>query len=158
MAEYPPAPEEIEASDSVIKILDAFDDHDITMKLGHIDDIDKQRVPSEITSLMRRYRNDILRVKLALLLVAEAEAIRRSWASYLDTRNAVNSRRYADLLFSARAMLPPAFPWDRVTYLHLDHPVPWSHQLLYDGDGDLVIDMTYNVEAAQDLMAEHKTE
>lgn len=160
MSEYPPSDEESVAADEVIKVMDAFSEQGIQLKLAHMTEADKLKLPSiqEIIPLLGRNRVDIIRVDVALLLVAEAAEIHRNWASFMDFRTLANSRRYADLLFSARAMLPPAFPWERVTYLHLSKPVKWTHQLAYDPDGQVITGATYDTPSAKALMAKHKVE
>lgn len=127
----------------------------VAIKLGHIPDEQRRHLTAEMAQGMKRHKLDILRVLLAKELVEEARQIARLWA-IPDRRTAAAGRRYSDLLFSARAMLPPGYDWDDVTYEGVEGKVCWSHQLAYDRNGQRIEGVRYDPEEGQMLLEEFK--
>lgn len=150
--------DEVDAADDVIEVLAALAAVGIEIKLGQISDDQRSRIrdltQSQIATLKAR-KLDILRVLLAREMVAEAEQIRRSWMS-ADRRTASTGRRYGDLMFSARAILPPGYDWDQVTYEGPEGKTCWSHQLAYDRNGQRIDGIRYDTEEAELLLDEFK--
>ena len=156
--------DEVAAAEEVNDVLDALKEAGIEIKLGQIPDGQRDRLVNLTTSqvqTMKRRKLDILRVLLAREMVAEAKVIQHQcWYSGRRTvRSGANPRRYSDLMFSARAILPPGIDWDTVTY---EHPsggkACWSTQLDYDGHGRQIEDghAGYNNDEAEQLLIEFK--
>jgi hypothetical protein len=150
--------DEVEAAEAVRDLVSALDSVGIEIKLGQIPDEQRPRLsgltPSQIAT-MKRHKLDIVRVLLARALVREAEQIRRMWV-FPDQRHPSNGRRYGDLLFSARALLPPGYAWDDVTYEGPEGPTCWSHQLTYDRNGHQLEGISYDILEAEALLQEFK--
>lgn len=151
--------DEAETAEEVLDVIGALAEAGIEIKLGQIPDEQRARLVSLTNGqvqALRRHKTDILRVLLAKALVAEAQEIRRLWA-IPDHRTHAAGRRYGDLLFSARALLPPGVDWDAVTYESLiDGKVCWSHQLAYDRGGKKLEGVTYSNTEAEQLLEEFK--
>lgn len=152
----PTYPEEATAAEAILANLDSLAADGITIHLGRLSDQDRGRLTQGQATILKQHRLDTLRVLLAKTMIEEAHQIHRMWAGYMDHRTPEHSRRFADLMFSARAMLPPGVPWESVTFLHHNEPVEWSRQLNYDGNGRPVVNIAYSVEDATHLIASHK--
>lgn len=150
--------DEADAASEVAAVLADLDALGIEIKLGRVPDeqrhklaqLDQDRVRS-----MRLHHLDIVRVLVAKAMVAEAREIRRRW-TLPDQRTPSRGRRYGDLLFSARALLPPGYDWDEVTYEAYDGKVCWSHQLAFDKNGKNQEGVTYDPAEGEALLAEFK--
>lgn len=149
--------DEVQAADEVADVLAALASAGIKFKLGHIPDRNRLRDGLTISQIdvLKRRKLDILRVLLAREMVAEAEQIRRRWVMP-DHRTHANGRRYGDLLFSARAILPPGVDWDDVTYESVEGKVCWSHQLAFDRNGKTIEGIRYDNTEAELLLEECK--
>jgi hypothetical protein len=147
--------DEVAVAEEVAGLLDAMATNKIEIKLGHIPDDQRRRLLAEMAQTMKRHKLDILRVLLAKEMVAEAQQIARLWVSP-DRREPSRGRRYSDLLFSARALLPPGYDWDLVTYDGVEGKVCWSHQLAYDKNGHRLEGVRYDAREAEMLLEEFK--
>lgn len=149
--------DEVAAADEVEQLLADMQAAGIEIKLGHVPDDQRRKLTPEIVKVMVRRKTDILRVLLAKQLVEEAREIRHKWQT-MSGRTSENGRRYGDLLFSARALLPPGYDWDHVTYTSHSGPVPWDHQLAFDAHGHTLEGVTYDRDLAEQLLEENKGE
>lgn len=151
--------DEVAAADEVKDVIEAMAAVGIEIKLGQVPDDQRPRLASLTAGqiqILKRRKLDILRVLLAKELVAEAEQIRQRW-SIPERRTSSLGRRYGDLLFSARALLPPGTDWDSVTYVdYLNQKVCWSHQLAFDKNGKLIEGVSYSDTEAALLLDEFK--
>lgn len=147
--------DEIEAAGDVKALLDSLAAAGVEIRLGKIDDEKRHLLTPEHVALMRRHQTDILRVLLAKRLVEEARRIRKDW-QFTDRRTAVRGRRYGDLMFSARAVLPPGYRWDDVTYTTATGPVDWDHQLTFDSHNHWIEGVAYDPDLAEQLLEENK--
>ena len=145
----------------IVAILDTLADVGIEIKLGQIPD-DQRHLLAGLTKSqlqgMKQHKVDLLRVLLAREMLAEAKSIELLWNGYPGQRTPELGRRYRDLLFSARAMLPAGIPWERVTYQAIDGPVPWTRQLAFDGAGSILPDAHYDTESMTNLLDMFKEE
>lgn len=148
--------DEVEAAAEVSDILGHLDAEKIEIALGRLPDGALARLRTGDGAVMKRRRLDILRVLLAKAMVAEAKEIRYRWR-YAANKTHANGRRYGDLMFSARALLPPGYAWDAVTYkTSVDGPVPWDHQLVWDGQNLPHEGAEYDPDEAAQLLEEAK--
>lgn len=151
--------DEVAVAEEIKGVIDALAEAGIEIKLGQIPDDQRPRLVNITGShlqAMKRRKLDILRVLLAKEMVAEAEEIRRQWA-IPERRTASLGRRYGDLLFSARAILPPGMDWDDVTYTDYENrKVCWSHQLAFDKHGKLIQGVGYSDVEGEMLLDEFK--
>lgn len=146
---------ETEAADEVAGLLDSLEESKIAIKLGHIPDEDRPHISADQAMLMKRHRLDVLRVLLAKEMLAEAKEIRRKWKMF-DHRTSANGLRYGDLMFSARAVLPPSYDWDLVTFKSFDGPVEWDSQLVCDANNQLLEDVYYDTAESGELLEAYK--
>lgn len=149
--------DEVEVAERLDDLFDQMDAAGVTIKLGHIPDDQRSNLTVSMATLMKRHHLDALRVLLAKQMVAEAQEIARKWL-FPDHRNASAGRRYGDLLFSARAILPPGYDWDKVTYTGPEGKRCWSHQLSFDRNGLQIEGVRYDADDAEQLLGERKGE
>ena len=150
--------DEVAVAEEITDVIDALATAGIEIKLGQIPD-DQRHLLTNLTNshiqIMKRRKLDILRVLLAKEMVAEAAQLRRRWVMP-DQRTHAAGRRYGDLLFSARAILPPGVDWDDVTYESVEGKVCWSHQLAFDKDGQRIEGVRYDSDEGELLLDEFK--
>jgi hypothetical protein len=148
--------DEVASSAQALDIIETLAEVGVKFKLGHLTDQEKRDLTPEQATLLVKRRIDILRILLAKEMVAEAEQIRRQWA-IPGRRSHATGRRYGDLLFSARAILPPGVDWDDVTYTDYENRrVCWSHQLAFDKDGRMLEGVAYSGAEGEQLLEEFK--
>lgn len=152
--------DEVEVASQLDDLFDQMEAAGVTIKLGHIPDDQREHLTVSMATLMKKHHLDALRVLLAKAMVEEAKRIHeKCWYVWPRTDNAAAlPRRYADLMFSARALLPPGYDWSKVTYTGHSGPMCWSHQLGFDGNGQLIEGATYNADGAEQLLDERKGE